>query len=187
MKLVFRDNLSIFIIICLGMILLWYAFFYLPKTNNIKKMEDEIRKLELSKESNSIISAYSTTTKEEYEIQKEFNNIFAGLSEIDRLPVILEEIKEIGLKTDIKIFHVELPELKSSSAEEESEKSPIKETLISIDLEGKFVKVQECLSSLIDLSYFGGYTYIKMNSDEELYPLINTTFGCIILFQGKKN
>ncbi len=180
MRLNMREKIGFFIIILFGLTILWYIFLFLPKNSELKKIKNEILLYEVRSKSNINISTTLESEKEKAILDK-FNNILKTLPKTEELPITLNNIKEIGQDSNIKILSLEFLNLKSRREITNQSEVLIEEIPINIVVQGDFFNIGQFLSYIIELPFFGGYTHIKMKTNEELYPEIQVKFMCIIL------
>lgn len=177
MKLDLQGKIGLIFIIYIAIFVLWYIFIYLPKTNGIENTRHEITMLEQLTKSMTDLSA-TLENEEEKALLKKFNNLLNNLPKADELSKTVDTIKEIGKSKDIKILSLDF---KTFKADEEITKSTIEEIPINIIVQGDFFNITEYLITISSFPFFGGYTSLQMQTDEDLYPKVQARFMCIIM------
>ncbi|MFH0924086.1 MAG: hypothetical protein V1872_00380 [bacterium] len=175
-----REKLIIFIIICIGTIFLWHRILYLPKKTELKRIKDEIKRIEKDSERLTLeIAELGEQGKKERIILQRYTEQVAKIPSIATISSISEQMVKDAKDKDIRIVSMVPIILPGSKQREEM---ALKEIYLDIVLEGDYLDLAKYIMDLAELPFLNGYQKFRINSDKEVYPMVEAEIGCNLLF-----
>ncbi|MGA1796799.1 MAG: type 4a pilus biogenesis protein PilO [bacterium] len=182
MKLDIRNKTAIFAEISLVTILLWYMFLYAPKKNELKRIKEEQRLIQMQYDQlldNSSHAMFESAKK--LEISKRCIAILDGLPYRKDIASALSKVIEAGEGKDIRIISIS-PQFSFSDIEGAEQDSELNKMAFDMVVEGKYLDIGHFLFDLLDLPFLVGYSTIDIKSSPETYPETRAQLSCILLF-----
>ncbi|MBW1741410.1 MAG: type 4a pilus biogenesis protein PilO [Deltaproteobacteria bacterium] len=177
-----REKIILFVVIYLGAIFLWYKFLYLPKNNELKRIKQELKSIQMQYKPFLGDTFRPPLLEEETAISEKYHELTAKIPERDEIPSAMIQMAKIGQGRDIRILSTKPVTSRLFAKHRLPKGSQLKEIPVDMVLEGRFVDIGRYLFDLMNLPFLGGYNKIQMETSKKIYPEIRANITCLLLF-----
>jgi len=152
-------------VVCSGLLIAFYAFFYQPQSKRLGKLQNELKTITNSlKESEAKTSMVSSVKKRGKELEKEFISLQEKVPEEENLPEVIQSLVNESKRLGITIVAIE-PVGKSEKIGSKLRRFPVE-----IDIESPYQLLTSYLKSIEELPITFTIDDLVIEKKENLLP-----------------